>query len=100
MRLPRLLLAAFASAHWHHGNVSKHENVLCKTDEFFMPPTQNGLRSDEVAWFLMTNAALYCERVLPMVNAWGRSFPHVYAVFANATGKPLCGIQIFNPTSM
>jgi hypothetical protein len=88
MRLPRLLLAAGASAHWHHGNVSKHANVLCNTDELFMPPTQNGLRSDEVAWFLMTNAALYCERVLPMVNAWGRSFPHVYAVFANATGKP------------
>ena len=55
-------------------------NVLCDLPELTLPVVEKGgLASDEVAIFLLSNAAVYCGRSLPMINTWGRAFPHVYS---------------------
>ena len=69
----------FRAAAGDAGVVAK-TNVLCDLPELTLPVVEKGgLASDEVAIFLLSNAAVYCGRSLPMINTWGRAFPHVYS---------------------
>ena len=62
-------------------------NAHCGADEFSLDVQHNGLRSDEVAVFLLSTIFHYCGRAASQINTWGRAFPHLYTVLPE-TGKP------------
>ena len=52
-------------------------NAHCGADEFSVDAVQHGLRSDEVAFFLLSTIFHYCGRATSQINTWGRAFQHV-----------------------